>query len=183
MPFQLQPTLRGEHIHLRPLTEQDVEVLYAAASDPLIWEQHPAKRHQREVFSGFFADSLASGGALIALDASTEGVIGTSRYNGYDEAKSEIEIGWSFLKREYWGGLHNREMKQMMLNHAFQYVENVIFVVDSQNLRSQKAVQKIGGTYRESRTREDGRISFIYRITRREYTTFLATLPTNTPIP
>jgi N-acetyltransferase len=166
MPFQLQPTLLGEHIHLRPLAEQDFEPLLAAASDPLIWEQHPAHRYKPEVFSAFFADSLASGGALVALDASNGAVIGTSRFNGYDETKSEIEIGWSFLKREYWGGFHNREMKKLMLNHAFQFLENVIFEVDSKNLRSQKAVEKIGGNLVETRLRDDGRTSVIFRITR-----------------
>jgi RimJ/RimL family protein N-acetyltransferase len=169
MPFQPQPTLIGKHIHLRPLTEQDYESLLAAASDPLIWEQHPAQRYKPEIFSTFFANSLQSGGALIALDASTGEVIGTSRYNGYDEAKSEIEIGWSFLKREYWGGSHNREMKQLMLNHAFQFLENVFFEVDSKNLRSQKAVEKIGGKRIESRLRDDGRTSVIFRITRSGY--------------
>ncbi len=166
MPFQLQPTLQGEHIHLRPLTEHDYEPLLAAASDPLIWEQHPAQRYKPEVFRAFFTDSMASGGALLALDASTGAVIGTSRYNGYDEAKSAIEIGWSFLKREYWGGPHNREMKKLMIDHAFQFLENVIFVVDSKNLRSQKAVEKIGGKFVESRLRDDGRTSVIFQITR-----------------
>jgi RimJ/RimL family protein N-acetyltransferase len=169
MTFHHQPTLQGTFLQLRPLTEEDFEPLYQAASDPLIWEQHPSKRHVREVFADFFADSLQSGGALIALDASTGEVIGTSRYNGYDEAKSEIEIGWSFLKREYWGGSHNREMKQLMLNHAFQFLENVFFEVDSKNLRSQKAVEKIGGKRIESRLRDDGRTSVIFRITRSGY--------------
>lgn len=153
-------------MNLRPLTEADYEPLYAAASDPLIWEQHPSKRYVQDVFMGFFAESLASGGALVALDASTGEVIGTSRYNGYDETNSEIEIGWSFLKRAYWGGRYNRDMKHLMLNHAFQFVEYVIFVVDAENFRSQKAVQKIGGELAESRTREDGRVSLVYHITR-----------------
>jgi RimJ/RimL family protein N-acetyltransferase len=169
MAFQLQPTLKGAFLSLRPLAEEDFEHLYAAASDPLIWEQHPSKRYLREVFADFFADSLTSGGTLVAVDASTGEVIGTSRYNGYNEVKSEIEIGWSFLKRVYWGGQHNREMKNLMLNHAFQFVENVIFVVDSNNLRSQKAVQKIGGIYVESRTREDGSVNFVYRVSQQKY--------------
>jgi RimJ/RimL family protein N-acetyltransferase len=169
MPFQLQPTLSGTLLRLRPLTEADFEPLYEAASDPLIWEQHPAKRYLREVFTPFFAESLASGGALLAQDASTGGVIGTSRYNGYDEAKSEIEIGWSFLSREYWGGGYNGEMKRLMLHHAFQFLEHVIFVIDSNNLRSQKAVQKIGGVFVELRTREDGRESVVYEISKHDF--------------
>jgi len=60
--FDLQPTLIGKAISLRPLRAEDFEALYAAASDPLIWEQHPEPlRYQRPVFEGFFASALASG--------------------------------------------------------------------------------------------------------------------------
>lgn len=169
MPFQLQPTLTSELLSLRPLTEHDFENLCAAAADPLIWAQHPKNRSDRTVFTEFFTDTLASGGGLVALEASTGAVIGTSRYNGYDEEKSEIEIGWSFLARAYWGGRYNSEMKRLMLEHAFQFVENVIFVVDSENLRSQKAVEKIGGKHVETRQRQGERTNFIFRITREAY--------------
>src|SRR5204863_6082489 len=98
MPFDLQPTLRGTLVELRPLRPEDFDALYAVASDPLIWEQHPAKdRYKLDVFQGFFREALASGGALVALDAADGRVIGSSRFYGYDEAKSEIEIGWTFL--------------------------------------------------------------------------------------
>ncbi len=169
MSFQLQPILAGELLRLRPLTKHDFDDLCAAAADPLIWAQHPKNRSDRAVFTEFFTDSVASGGALVALDASTGEVIGTSRYNGYDKEKSEIEIGWSFLARAYWGGRYNSEMKRLMLAHAFQFVENVIFVVDSENLRSQKAVEKIGGKHRETRHRDGERTNFIFCITREAY--------------
>ena len=65
----LQPTLVGETISLRPLIADDFEALYAVASDPLIWEQHPEPlRYQRQVFEEFFAGALASGGALLLTD-------------------------------------------------------------------------------------------------------------------
>src|SRR5688572_19125908 len=98
MPFDLQPCLTGDLLELRPLRPDDFCDLYAVAADPLIWEQHPAKdRYQEEVFRAFFREALASGGALIALDRTDGRVIGSSRYHGYDEAVSEIEIGWTFL--------------------------------------------------------------------------------------
>ena len=123
MAFELQPTLMGELLHLRPLRVQDFDALYAVASDPLLWEQHPnSDRYKREVFQAFFQDALASRGALITLDAKYGKVIGSSRFYGYDPQNSEIEIGWTFLARSHWGGRFNREMKRLMLQHAFRFV-------------------------------------------------------------
>ena len=145
MNFDLQPTLHGALLHLRPLLPSDFDALYAVASDPLIWEQHPHfDRYKKEVFQKFFADALDSRGAFIVIDNKTNKVIGSSRFAGLDEQKSEVEIGWTFLARSHWGGLYNREMKRLMLAHAFQYVKTVIFLVGPKNVRSQRALAKIG---------------------------------------
>lgn len=166
MPFDLQPILKGELLELRPLRPEDFSALYAVASDPLIWEQHPSSdRYKPEIFQGFFRDALASGGALIAIDRKDGRIIGSSRFHGYDEEKSEIEIGWTFLARAYWGGTYNREMKQLMLAHAFRFVKRVLFLIGSTNLRSQKAMEKIGGVHVGSRLDATGRESWIYEIT------------------
>jgi RimJ/RimL family protein N-acetyltransferase len=165
--FDRQPILRGELLRLRPLRPEDWDDLYAVASDPLIWEQHPSRdRNKEEVFKGFFSEALASGGALIAIDAKDGRVIGSSRFHGYDREKSEIEIGWTFLARSCWGGIYNAEMKELMLRHAFKFVQNVVFVIGSQNLRSQRAVEKIGAVRVGSGPRADGtgQDSFLYRI-------------------
>jgi RimJ/RimL family protein N-acetyltransferase len=166
MAFELQPVLAGELLALRPLRPEDFPALYAVASDPLIWEQHPNNdRYQEAVFKEFFREALASGGALLALDAKDGRVIGSSRYHGYDEAKSEIEIGWTFLARSHWGGTYNREMKQLMLRHAFKFVTRVVFLVGPQNLRSQRAMEKIGGVRVGTRRDANGRESVVYQIT------------------
>src|SRR5262249_3123705 len=116
MPFDLQPTLKGELLELRPLRPEDAPALYTVASDPLIWEQHPCNdRYKPQVFQAFFRDALASGGALLAIDSKDGRVIGSSRFYGYNEGQSEIEIGWTFLARSHWGGRYNREMKRLML--------------------------------------------------------------------
>jgi RimJ/RimL family protein N-acetyltransferase len=166
MAFNLQPTLHGDILELRPLRAEDFQNLYAVASDPLIWEQHPAKdRYQEEVFKAFFREALESGGALIAIDCKDGRVIGSSRFHGYNPEKSEIEIGWTFLARSHWGGLYNREMKQLMLKHAFKFVDRVVFLVGPQNFRSQKAMEKIGGVRVGSRADAAGRESYVYQIT------------------
>jgi RimJ/RimL family protein N-acetyltransferase len=144
--FALQPYLIGDRIELRPLRSDDWESLFALASDPLIWEQHPASdRYQEEVFREFFREALESGGALVVIDRRTHEIIGSSRYFGFDAGESEIEIGWTFLARSYWGGDYNGELKRLMLDHAFRFVESVIFKIGPTNFRSRRAVEKIGG--------------------------------------
>ena len=165
MPFDLQPVLKGDLLELRPLRPQDFDNLYAVASDPLVWEQHPARdRYMPDVFAALFRESLESGGALIAIDSRDGSVVGSSRFHGYDEAASEIEIGWTFLARSHWGGVYNREMKRLMLRHAFQFVKSVLFVVGSGNRRSQRAMEKIGGVRVGSKLDGKGRENFVYRI-------------------
>jgi RimJ/RimL family protein N-acetyltransferase len=167
MSFDLQPILRGKLLELRPLRSEDFHDLYAVASDPLIWEQHPIKdRYREDVFKKFFRGAFESGGTLIAVDAKDGRVIGASRFHGYDEEKSEIEIGWTFLARSHWGGIYNREMKQLMLRHAFRFVNRVIFLVGPQNVRSQRAMEKIGGVRVGSRPDGSGQDSLVYEITR-----------------
>ena len=101
---------------------------------------------------------------MIVLDAKTDDVIGSSRYHDYDPEKSSIEIGWTFLARKYWGGAYNRELKELMLQHAFRFVRRVIFLVGPQNFRSQKAMEKIGGHRAGTRIEEDGRENLIFEI-------------------
>jgi RimJ/RimL family protein N-acetyltransferase len=166
MHFDPQPVLNGTLLRLRPLRTDDFDALFAVAADPLIWQQHPVSdRYKEEVFRNFFSEAMASGGALIALDASDGRVIGSSRYNGYNASKSEVEIGWTFLARAYWGGHHNGEMKRLMLEHAFKSVDRVIFVVGPQNLRSQRAVERIGGVRVGTKLDPTGRIDVVFEIT------------------
>jgi RimJ/RimL family protein N-acetyltransferase len=165
MPFDLQPLLKGDLLELRPLRAEDFEELYAVASDPLIWEQHPkSDRYKEEVFREFFRGALESGGAFVVVDSKTGRVIGSTRFHGYNEERSEVEIGWTFLARSHWGGRFNGEMKRLMLGHAFRFVESVLFIVGPRNLRSQRAVEKIGGARDGSRADDDGRENFLYRI-------------------
>ena len=166
MYFDLQPTLKGDLVNLRPLRAEDFDDLFAVASDPLIWEQHPRwDRYQAEPFKEFFRVAMESGGALIVTDTTNGRIIGSSRFAGYNLERSEIEIGWTFLARSHWGGPYNREMKQLMLRHAFQFVNNVVFLVGQQNFRSQKAMEKIGGVRVGFRPVHDSQDHIVFQIT------------------
>ena len=155
-----QPTLQGERLLLRPLTADDWSALYGVARDPQVWEQHPIHdRWDEQVFRAFFEDALAKGGALAVVDTRAndgEGaVIGSSRFQAYDpEDGGSVEIGWTFLAPRYWGKGVNREMKRLMLEHAFRYVERVDFRVGETNYRSRIALENIGAV-RTRRTELD----------------------------
>lgn len=144
--IELQPVLTGPTLTLRPLLPKDFAALYAAASDPLIWEVHPEPtRWQREVFQHFFDSALESKGAFSVEETATGKIIGSSRYYDWEPDKHEIAIGFTFLARSHWGGITNKEMKQLMLNHIFQWADVVWFHIGSSNWRSRKAMEKIGG--------------------------------------
>lgn len=166
-PFDFQPTLVGGTITLRPLKADDFEALYAAASDPLIWEQHPERtRYQRQVFeNGFFAGALASGSAFVVIDNASGKIIGSSRYYEWNPVEREVAVGFTFLTRSHWGGATNREMKQLMLSHAFRWAKVVWFHVGANNWRSRKAMEKIGGRFsHEGRIHGQEQIHVFYRI-------------------
>lgn len=146
----LQPSLEGASVTLRRASRDDWDELYAVASDPLIWELHPERnRWQESVFRIAFGEPLETGSALVILDKASGRIIGSSRYFGYDAGLGEVEIGWTFLARAYWGGDWNREVKRLMLDHAFTFADTVVFWVAETNIRSRRAMEKIGGVLRD----------------------------------
>ena len=143
------PTLTGEHVELRPVRAEDWSGMFAAAADPLVWADHPVRdRYKEDYFRVFFDGALASRAALTILDRRTGEIIGSSRYHGHDPDVGEIEIGWTFLRRSHWGGTYNREVKRLMLDHAFKHAGCVVFMVGETNGRSQRAVERIGAVRR-----------------------------------
>lgn len=135
---------------MRPIAPADWDEMFLAGSDPEIWAVHPASdRYLEPGFREFFDTAIDSGSAFAFIDRATRKIIGSSRYYGYDRDASEIEIGWTFLTREYWGGSYNLEIKQLMLDHAFMWVDTVIFWVGETNWRSRRAMEKIGGVLRD----------------------------------
>jgi RimJ/RimL family protein N-acetyltransferase len=156
--FNTQPTLIGPLVALRPLVAEDFEALYAAAADPLIWAQHPQPtRWQREVFAEhFFKSALAGGSAFVVLDNASGAIIGSTRYYDWQPQSRSIALGFTFLARAWWGGPANQEMKQLLLEHAWHWVDTVWFHIGAQNLRSRRALEKIGGRFSHVEERSGG---------------------------
>lgn len=141
-----QPTLEGERLLLRPLAQPDREGLYAVASDRELWALHPVhNRWQRPVFDAMFDEALAHGGALAVIDKASGRIVGSSQFRPSMRHPGAIEIGWSFLARALWGSGANAELKRLMLSHALAQVERAVFRVGAGNLRSRRAMEKIGG--------------------------------------
>ena|SRR5579863_10580132 len=164
--LDLQPTLIGNYITLRPLTAQDFCEVLLAATDPAIWAQHPDPlRGTPEGFPSFFEGALNSKGCLVAVDANRKSIVGWSRYSNYTRTE-RVTIGYTFLIRSHWGGTANAEIKRLMLRHAFTDVREVLFSVAEHNLRSRRAVEKLGAQLAGV---EDlprwGQIHVIYRVT------------------
>lgn len=159
---------------LRPMVEADREPLFRVASDPLLWEQHPAPdRWKPEVFAPFFDEGLHSGGALVVVERASGRIIGCSSIRPTPLDRSAVEIGWTYLAREFWGGSINREVKRLMLAHALASVPRVLFRVGESNWRSRKAMEKIGGSLTgiEEQIERGGRMvrHVVYEITRNSF--------------
>ncbi len=166
----MQPEhLQNDLIKLIPLQEFFFETLYQVASDPLVWEQHPNKlRYQRAIFQNYFKGAIQSKGAFFICDPKTNEPIGSSRFYDYDEKNNSIIIGYTFIGRKFWGNEYNKALKKLMLDYAFQYVDKVYFHIGAQNIRSQKAIEKIGALKISEQEvtyyGEDSKLNFIYVI-------------------
>jgi RimJ/RimL family protein N-acetyltransferase len=143
--INFQPFLHNNLVIAEPLKESDFESLYNAASDPLIWEQHPNKnRYQRQEFENYYKGAMESGGAFLVRDAQTNEIIGSSRYSDYHADTNTVSIGYTFFIRSHWGSGHNYHLKKLMLDHIFQFVNTVTFYIGAINKRSQISIERLG---------------------------------------
>lgn len=172
--INFQPTLTNSLVTASPLQQTDFESLFQAASDPLIWEQHPNKnRWQPEAFKNYFEGAIKSGGAFLVTDTQTNEVIGSSRYSDYDAATSTVSVGYTFFIRSHWGSRHNHALKQLMLQHIFQHVGAVKFFIGAVNKRSQISLERFGaiktGEEQTAYYGEPAKLDYVYAITKEQW--------------
>lgn len=172
--FNIQPILENELIKIVPLKQEDFETLYTIASDPLLWEQHPNKdRYQREVFENFFKGAMESGGAFLVIDNIKKLPIGSSRFYSVEGNDNAIVIGYTFISRSHWGGKFNPALKKLMIDYVFQFVDSVLFQIGALNVRSQKAIERLGALKIAEQEvayyGEPSKLNFIYEIKKEEW--------------
>jgi RimJ/RimL family protein N-acetyltransferase len=145
--------LKGRHVHLEFLAPAHREILRPMARDERIWEFTRTllitETYDRQ-FDDYFDQALsfaALGGQAFAIVATDGAVIGMTRVYDIDRKVRKATIGHTWYVPEVWGKSHNKECKLLLLQYVFDTMgfARVDFKVASQNLRSQKAVEKIGG--------------------------------------
>lgn len=172
--INFQPYLKNSQLIVEPLQQSHFESLYKAASDPLIWEQHPNKnRWQRQAFENYFAGAIESGGAFLVRDGQTNEVIGSSRYSDYIVETNTVSIGYTFFVRSHWGKGCNYSLKQLMLDHIFQFVQTVVFYIGAINKRSQISIERFGATKIGEEEiayyGEPEKLNYVYAITKEQW--------------
>lgn len=172
--MNLQPQLENELVVLQPLSINDFEELYEVASDPLVWEQHPNKdRYKREVFQNFFNGAMQSKGAFKIIDKITGKTIGSTRFYDFNLEKRFVLIGYTFYGRNYWGTSYNPSVKKLMMDYAFQFVDTIYFHIGANNIRSQKAIERLGAIkVREIEVAYHGepeKLNFEYAISKKDW--------------
>lgn len=174
MNIDIQPVLENEKVILHPLQEEDFDALYAVASDPKIWEQHPNKdRWKKDVFKTFFDGAMRSKGAFKIVDKATDEIIGSTRIYDYNEQENSILIGYTFYAVAYWGKGINQSVKAIMLAYLFQFVSKVYFHIGANNIRSQIAIGRLGAEKVAEQEvayfGEPTKLNFVYEITKENW--------------
>lgn len=170
MPFDLQPIfLEDDLIMLTPLEKSDFDRLFDVASNPKVWEQHPnPNRYKLEDFTNYFKGAIESKGAFLVIDSKTNETVGCSRYYDYNKDDNSILIGYTFIGTKFWGIGYNKSLKKIMLDYAFKFVDKVYFHIGAFNIRSQKAIEKLGAKkvdeYEVEYYGETSKLNFVYLI-------------------
>jgi len=167
-PWIKHPTiLKGQLVDLLPLEKQHFDELYLAAADKKLWEQIPVDCSDRERFMSVYDTALAEREKgnhypFVIYHKETGRIIGSTRWFDIHPEDKKLEIGWTWIIQEYWGTAVNFECKLLLLTHCFDVLQarRVQIKTDQNNLRSRKAIEKIGGQFegilRKDKIKENG---------------------------
>ena len=146
--MDIKNKLENKNFILKLLNKNDFNVLYNIGKIKKIWEQHPENdRWKKEKFNIFFNKGIENKFGFYGIyNKSNSTLIGSTRYYSYSKKKKSIKIGFTFLTPGYWGSDTNLQIKTLMLGYAFNYVDNIYFDIGKNNIRSRKAIEKIGAT-------------------------------------
>jgi N-acetyltransferase len=178
--------LDGRLVSLQKLVPTHAESLRQVASDPIIWRHMPMEAWRADVFNDWlhlaFQAQLEDQSCVFSIvDQLTGRLVGSTRFQDIDIKHRKVDIGWTWFAVEAWQKGHNTETKYLMLQYAFEVwgVHRVGFKVDERNLRSQRAIERIGATqeglFRNHMIRPDGshRNTIFYSITDTDWSEYV----------
>ena len=145
--------LENEIVKLRQTKKEDFDKLFKLGGKKEIWEQHSNKdRYKKSVFLKYFNQGIKNKfGSLTIISKDDGKIVGWTRLYDFDETVPTIKIGYTFLGKSYWGLDINYNSKKLILNYLFGFLDLVCFDIFEKNIRSQKAVQKLGGVFNEKK--------------------------------
>lgn len=159
--------LQGTTIDLLPLEEHHLEELYQASADKELWKQVPSDCSDRDTFFAVYKMALEARDRgtqypFVIVDKQTKKLVGSTRFFEMYEADKKLEIGWTWITRDYWGSVVNLECKLLLLTYCFEVLKTnrVQLKTKDDNIRSRKAIEKIGGVFegilRKDKIQNDG---------------------------
>jgi N-acetyltransferase len=183
-PDEYEPILTGVAVRLEPLRETHLEALCRIGLEPSVTRFMPVQLRTREQMSSYIQDASAARAAGMAIpfvmvlkEAGSETIVGTTRYMSIDRKNRHMEIGSTWIGRQWQRTRVNTETKHLMLRHAFEELGclRIEFKTDSLNERSRAALLRIGaveeGVFRSHVITDEGRIrhSVYFSITADEW--------------
>ena len=184
--------LKGKYVYLEALQPEHYDVLLRLAKDERIWEftktllindtyEQQFREYLNVPLNPANAETIRG---FVIRETQTNDIIGMTRFYDIDEKNKRLNIGYTWYLPRVWGKVHNKECKLLLLNYVFDKLNfnRAGFEVAHQNIRSQKAVEKIGGVregeLRKYAIRPDGvlRNTVIFSIINDEWPTKKARL-------
>jgi len=174
--------LENEMVKLKPLELNDLPGILEAASYPEIWSHMSITIERMEDVNNFVENALITRHGktefpFVIVDKKTGDIIGSTRFMDIDDKHQRLEIGTTWLTPAYWRTPMNTNCKYLLLQYCFEILQlqRVQIKTDHENIRSQKAIERIGvtkeGILRNHMIRKDGTIrhTVMYSITLEEW--------------
>jgi|JI7StandDraft_1071085.scaffolds.fasta_scaffold25093_5 RimJ/RimL family protein N-acetyltransferase len=165
--------LEGEKVKLVPLSEQYFDELIRLSNDEIIWTYMPVKGTDKEKLLSALNEALIKRDnseqyPFVVINKVTGKVMGSTRYLHLNEEHRNLEIGYTWYLPEFWGKGYNEECKYLLLRHCFEVLKTirVQIITSNKNLRSRKAIERVGGKFegvlRDVVIRNDDKRSIAY---------------------
>ena len=147
-------TLSGQTVDLLSLNEEHFPVLESLAKDKRIWEFYAFDGSDPNTFAKVLSSAIldrekGSQFPYVIFHKSENRIIGSTRFLDLQPIHKKLEIGSTWLHPDYWGGAINLECKLLLLTYCFETLHalRVQLKTDENNIRSRKAIEKIGGQF------------------------------------